>query len=519
MLERFPFLQKDIKIVGFKVSLLLLHFKMSSLGYAQRLAWKEDVGGTLGSAEIYFESERVERLAKELAEFIKKAGKIDDEDDDNNETVETKKRKKTIRRKTGTIVHTGAGISTPAGIPDFRGPKGIWTLQKAGEKLPTSSVPFPLASPTVTHMVLCGLQKAKYLRYIVSCNVDGLHYRSGIPRDEVGELHGNCFAERCEKCNCEYFRDFEMESVGFKYTGRLCHKKECAGKLRDQVLDWDDPLPEAELCRAESEAKNAKLALVLGSSLQIIPSGDLPLLTIPDARYKKRKRSKSTRSKNKKSERKTIGGQLSIVNLQETEKDQFADLVIHAKTDEVMLQVAKYLDVKIPEYRRKDAFGVRYVAYIVNSNFTSAASGNDEEKHIHLTVEILSQYFEGKNDIPVPWLEDINVVSFQNWAKIENEEETKRVEGLFISKKFGFMRMLTDFLNSQEDVENNPDEIVFEVKPNARLNSKPNITMTRSVRALQRRLRERVKGERPFLSSYVESETIDNIETHVVYYQ
>ena len=86
----------------------------------------------------------------------------------------------------------------------------------------------------------------------------------------------------------------------------------------------------------------------------------------------------STRSKNKKSERKTIGGQLAIVNLQETEKDQFADLVIHAKTDEVMLQVAKYLDVKIPEYRRKDAFGVRYVAYIVNSNFTSAASGNDE---------------------------------------------------------------------------------------------------------------------------------------------
>ena len=82
------------------------------------------------------------------------------------------------------------------------------------------------------------------------------------------------------------------------------------------------------------------------------------------------------------------------------------------------------------------------------------------------------------------------------------------------------MRMLTDFLNSQEDVENNPDEIVFEVKPNARLNSKLNITMTRSVRALQRRLCERVvKGEKPFLSSYVESETIDNIETHVVYYQ
>ena len=58
---------------------------MSSLGYAQRLAWKEDVGGTLGSEEIHFESERVEQLAKELADVIREAGKIDDDDDDDDE--------------------------------------------------------------------------------------------------------------------------------------------------------------------------------------------------------------------------------------------------------------------------------------------------------------------------------------------------------------------------------------------------------------------------------------------------
>jgi mono-ADP-ribosyltransferase sirtuin 6 len=473
---------------------------MSSLGYAQRLAWKEDVGGTLGSEEIHFESERVEQLAKELADVIREAGKIDDDD--------TKKKKK---KKTGVIVHTGAGISTAAGIPDFRGPKGIWTLQKAGENLPTSSVPFPLASPTVTHMVLCGLHKAGYIRYVVSCNVDGLHYRSGIPREEVGELHGNCFAERCETCECEYFRDFEMESVGFKYTGRRCRRKECAGKLRDQVLDWDDALPEPELCRAENEAKKAKLALVLGSSLQIVPSGDLPLLTIPDARYKKRKRSSlsSSGGKNKKPvTRKTTGGQLAIVNLQATEKDQFADLVVHAKTDQVMLQVAKYLNIEIPDYVRKDAFGVRYVAH--------ASNEDNEDKRIHLKVQIVSQHFESDHDIPVPWLEDIDVKSIPKWVKVKNlEQETKRVGGLFVCKTFEFMRMFSDFLNDDDDDE----EIVFEIKPNARLNSSPTISTTRSSRALQRLLERVTKGEKLTLSICEESETIDNIETHVVRYQ
>ena len=138
---------------------------MSSLGYAQRLSRKEDVGGALGSEEIFFESEEVEKLAKQLAMMIEDAGKILDED----EELEEKKKKR--KSRAGIIVHTGAGISTSTGIPDFRGPKGIWTLQKAGEELPTSSVPFPLASPSPSHMVLVALHRSRYIRYIVSSNV------------------------------------------------------------------------------------------------------------------------------------------------------------------------------------------------------------------------------------------------------------------------------------------------------------------------------------------------------------
>ena len=71
-------------------------------------------------------------------------------------------------------------------------------------------------------------------------------------------------------------RDFEMKTVGFKLTGRAC--EDCVdGRLRDKVLDWDDPLPKKELSLAERDSASAALSLVLGSSLQIKPSCDIPL--------------------------------------------------------------------------------------------------------------------------------------------------------------------------------------------------------------------------------------------------
>ena len=139
-----------------------------SLGYAERLSWREDLGGRLGDPELSEASDdALKHKIDELASLI----------------VESKS-------TGGMVVHTGAGISTSTGIPDFRGPKGIWTLQRGGAPLPKASCPFDRARPSLTHMSLVALQRHGYIRYLVSCNVDCLHIRSGYPRAEMAELHG-----------------------------------------------------------------------------------------------------------------------------------------------------------------------------------------------------------------------------------------------------------------------------------------------------------------------------------------
>ncbi|XP_041619606.1 NAD-dependent protein deacetylase sirtuin-6 isoform X2 [Vulpes lagopus] len=162
----------------------------------------------------------------------------------------------------------------------------------------------------------------------------GISTASGIPdfRDKLAELHGNMFVEECVKCKTQYVRDTVVGSMGLRATGRLCTVakarglRACRGELRDTILDWEDALPDRDLTLADEASRNADLSITLGTSLQIRPSGNLPLAT------------------------KRRGGRLVIVNLQPTKHDRHADLRIHGYVDEVMTRLMKHLGLEIPAW-------------------------------------------------------------------------------------------------------------------------------------------------------------------------
>ncbi|KYN07526.1 NAD-dependent deacetylase sirtuin-6 [Cyphomyrmex costatus] len=207
------------------------------------------------------------------------------------------------------VVHTGAGISTAAGIPDFRGTNGVWTLEQKGLK-PSMNISFDEAIPTKTHMALKKLIEAKRIKFIISQNIDGLHLRSGIQRQYLSELHGNMFTEQCDKCGRQFIRNFATKSVGKKSLDTVC---------RSEQIDSD-------LTLSDLHSSVADLSICLGTTLQIIPSGNLPLYT------------------------KKYGGRLVICNLQPTKHDKKADLIINGNVDEVMVAVMNKLGLEIPEY-------------------------------------------------------------------------------------------------------------------------------------------------------------------------
>lgn len=181
------------------------------------------------------------------------------------------------------VAFTGAGISTDSGIPDFRGPDGVWTRRDAGLPGPRWRVPPGQVEPNASHLSLVELQRLGKLWFLITQNTDNLHRRSGIRPGLLAELHGNGHLMRCLGCDRLYTR----HEVGWN-TGRwgsgyrtqeplpgqpVCAT--CGGRLISSVVNFGDPLPQKELALAEQHARHCDLMLVLGSSLVVEPATSL----------------------------------------------------------------------------------------------------------------------------------------------------------------------------------------------------------------------------------------------------
>ena len=287
--------------------------------------------------------------ASRLSEYANKGvcGLPERHDNVRSMTLKMKRLVEMVQKAEHIVVLTGAGISTSAGIPDFRGPTGIWTQEKkkkgkaaaavaANKKKSDASaatnsnsadnkkrkrtsdvlMSFDQAAPTLTHRALAFLGANNKCHFVVTQNVDGLHKRSGLSRDQHAVLHGCVFTEVCEDCQMEHFRDYDVGGMSFQRTNRKCD--DCGGHLRDCLLDWEDALPEFDFQRCQQHCAQADLVLALGTSLRIEPAGSLP----------------------------TLAKKFAIVNLQETPYDKKADLIIRASVDEVMTKLIEGLGFK-----------------------------------------------------------------------------------------------------------------------------------------------------------------------------
>lgn len=198
------------------------------------------------------------------------------------------------------VAFTGAGLSTAAGIPDYRSGAntivetgaGCWekaaNIEKARKEgklyQPPTKTDFKVtiqkAFPTKGHMALKDLMDRDILKKVISQNVDGLHRKSGIPADKIYELHGNTNLEVCQTCRKDYMRDFRVREAKKNLdhkTSRKCDNKECNGELHDSIINFGENLNPKIIKGAWDDGVAADLMLSLGCSLRVAPANQIPI--------------------------------------------------------------------------------------------------------------------------------------------------------------------------------------------------------------------------------------------------
>jgi len=216
------------------------------------------------------------------------------------------------------VPFTGAGISTECGIPDFRSPGGLWTKNRpipfeafmasremrneAWRRRFVMEESFAKAKPGRGHRALASLYRAGKIRALVTQNIDNLHQDSGIPPQDVVELHGNTTYAVCLECAERYELSWVKEK--FQASGHHAPDCSCGGTIKTATVSFGQAMPADAMRRAEELTKSCDLFLAVGSSLVVWPAAGFPLMA------------------------KRNGAALVIINREPTEFDEIADLVV-----------------------------------------------------------------------------------------------------------------------------------------------------------------------------------------------
>ena len=310
--------------------------KRRSLTDSVKKILKKDVENRTDDDKEFLEQNKT--IAKKITKNITSREEKEDRKKEWEDDLDVLKAKclklaEAIKKSKRLVVYTGAGTSTSANIPDYRGPNGIWTLLDQGKEI--AACDLGLAQPTTAHMALFMLYKQGKISHIVSQNCDGLHLRSGIPRCKISEVHGNMFIEVCKACKPvrPYVRLFDVTERTNRHrhtTMRRCYI--CGNSLQDTIVHFGERGSIAWPINwngASKAAEKADMILCLGSSLKVLRR--YPWLWCMDRPSNKRP-------------------PLYIVNLQWTPKDHAATLKINGRCDFVLAEVLKALKMKIPEY-------------------------------------------------------------------------------------------------------------------------------------------------------------------------
>ena len=233
-----------------------------------------------------------------------------------------------LTKATRIVALTGAGISTESGIPDFRGPQGVWTKNPLAEKLSNihhymsdpdvrklawqSRLDHPAwrAEPNAGHGALADLERRGRLHALITQNIDGLHQRAGNSAGKVIEVHGTMREVMCMSCSWRGPMQETLDRVRAGEDDPPCVR--CGGILKSATISFGQPLVTSVINRAFRAATEADLLIAIGTSLQVYPIAAV----VPEA--------------------KTRGARVVILNAEPTPFDEAADAVLNQPIGEVL---------------------------------------------------------------------------------------------------------------------------------------------------------------------------------------